>query len=162
MGQMDPKFRGWYATAQMALRSLEAIERDVEAETGVPVAWIEVLFFLQKHDGGRRRMSELAEQSLLSRGGATRLIARMEEAGLVTREIPPSDRRATFAVITDKGRETIERVGPVHKAAVARHFTDAIDEQEAEALRDISLRVLALMGERCDWLVRDLAADDAR
>ena len=161
MGQMDPQFRGWYATVQMALRSLEAIERDVEAETGVPVAWIEVLAFLKKHDDGRRRMSELAEQSLLSRGGATRLIARMEDAGLVTREIPKEDRRATYAVITDKGRETIERVLPVHRAAVARHFTDAIDDDDAETLREISLRVLALMGERCDWLVRDLAADEA-
>jgi DNA-binding MarR family transcriptional regulator len=161
MGELDPKFRGWYATLQMALRSMEAIEREVEAETGLPMPWIEVLFVLAKSEDGKCRMSELADQSLLSRGGATRLVARMEEAGLVTREIPPEDRRATFAVITDEGRETIDRVGPVHKAAVERWFTSAIDEGEAEALRDISVRVLTLLGERCDWLVRDLTADEA-
>ena len=35
-------------------------------------------------------MGELADDLLLSRGGATRLIARMEEAGLVRREVPPT------------------------------------------------------------------------
>jgi DNA-binding MarR family transcriptional regulator len=159
---MDAKFRAWYATVQMAMRSLEAIERDVQADTGVPMAWFEALAFLQKHEGGKRRMSELAEQSLLSRGGATRLIARMEEAGLVTREIPPTDRRATYAVITEQGRETAERIGPIYAEAIRKYFTEAIDDAEAEELRDISLRVLALMGERCDWLVKDLAADEAR
>lgn len=160
---VDPKFTGWYATVQMALRSLDAIERDVEAQTGIPAAWVEVLFFLCKEGGeGKRRMSELAEQSLLSRGGATRLIARMEEAGLVTREIPPEDRRATYAVATEKGWQTMQELGPVQKAAVRRYFSQAIDETEAEMLRDISVRVLGLMGERCDWLVRDLTADETR
>ena len=161
MGQADAKFRGWYATMQMALRSLEAIEREVESETGLPMAWFEALAFLHKHEDGRRRMSELAEQSLLSRGGATRLIARMEDAGLVEREVPKEDRRATYAVITEKGHETMERVFPLYAAAIARHFTDAIDEDDAETLRQISLSVLGLMGERCDWLIRDLAADEA-
>jgi DNA-binding MarR family transcriptional regulator len=158
---MDAKFRGWYATAQMALRSLEAIERDFAAQAGIPMSWFEALAFLHKEEDGRRRMSELAEQSLLSRGGATRLIARMEDAGLVTREIPKEDRRATYAVLTDEGRATLERVMPIHEALVQQWFTAAIDEDEAEQLRDISVRVLELMGERCDWLVRDLTADRA-
>src|SRR3712207_6611650 len=125
----DPKFTGWYATVQMALRSLEAIERELQTQAGMPAAWIEALFFLHKHESGKRRMSELAEQSLLSRGGATRLIARMEEAGLVTREIPPEDRRATFAVLTDEGRAAMERVLPIQKALVEQYFTAAISEQ---------------------------------
>ena len=158
---MDAKHRGWYATVQMALRSLEAIERRFEAESGLPMSWCEVLFSLHKSPDGRRRMSELAEQSLLSRGGATRLIARMEEAGLVTREIPPEDRRATYAVLTDKGRETLERISPIHTDAVHTYFTPAIDDDEAELLRNIAVRVLELTGERCDWLIRDLTGDQA-
>jgi DNA-binding MarR family transcriptional regulator len=162
MAEIDARFRAWYATAQMALRSLEVIEREVETATGVPVAWLEVLAFLERSDDGRRRMSELADQSLLSRGGATRMVTRMEESELVIRESPPEDRRATYAVITPQGLATLERVRPVHRAAVARYFTAAIDDAEAEALRDISLRVLELVGTRCEWLLRDLAVDEAR
>ena len=57
----------------------------MERETGLPPSWFEVLANLSK---GPLRMSDLAAQLTLSRGGATRLVARMEEDGLVEREIP--------------------------------------------------------------------------
>ena len=46
-------------------------------------------------------------------------VARMEEAGLVEREIPKEDRRATYARITTKGTAALERAKPVHLEAVA-------------------------------------------
>jgi DNA-binding MarR family transcriptional regulator len=151
----DARFRAWYATLQASTRALERIERDVEGATGIPISWLEVLFSLKK---GPVRMSDLADQSLLSRGGASRLIARMEQADLVTRTIPPEDRRATFAELTKKGWATLERIAPVHAEAVQRYFSAAIDDDEAEQLRQISVRVLELVGERCDWLIEDLRA----
>ncbi len=66
------------------------------------------------------RMGELADNLLLSRGGATRLVARLEEAGLVERVIPPDDRRATYAVITEKGVEALERARARAEAGGAR------------------------------------------
>ena len=152
----DIKFIAWYAQLQAALRSLDRIERDVESETGIPLAWYEVLIFLVKGGEERRRMSELAESLLITRGGATRIVARMEQEGLVRREIPPEDRRATFAVLTDKGRAAAERVRPVHQAAVRRYFTDAITDDEAQGLREIGVRVLGAIGDDCAWLIEDL------
>jgi DNA-binding MarR family transcriptional regulator len=142
MGHVDAKFQGWYATLQAALRSLEKIEQEVEAEVGLPMSWIELLFYLCKEDGehdGRWRMGELADMTLLSRGGVTRLVARMEEAGLVRRETPPENRRVTCAVITDEGQAVMEKAGPVQQAAVQKYFGAAIDD------------------ERCDWVLKDLA-----
>lgn len=164
MGQIDAKFQGWYGALQATMRSLEKIEQEVEAETGLPMSWVELLFYLCKdteHDG-RWRMGELADMTLLSRGGVTRLVARMEEAGLVRRETPPENRRITYAVITEKGAEVMETAGPIQKAAVERYFGAAITDDEAESLRQISVRVLELVGERCDWVIQDLtAAHDA-
>lgn len=152
----DIKFLAWYAQLQATVRSLDRIERDVEAETGIPLAWYEIVAFLHSAEDGRRRMSELAESLSITRGGATRIVARMEEEGLVRRETPPENRRATFAVLTDKGRETCDRVQPVHEAAVRRYFTDAISDSEAEALHDMGVRVLGAIGDECAWLVKDL------
>jgi DNA-binding MarR family transcriptional regulator len=157
-GPPDVKFRAWYGTLQASLRSLDRIAREVEAQTGVPLAWYELLIFLHKGGSERRQMSELAAALLMSRGGATRVVARMEEAGLLVREIPPENRRVTYAVLTDEGRATAERVRPVHEAAVRRHFSDALDEDESRRLLEAAVKVLELGGEGSAWLIEDLAA----
>ena len=87
-------------------------------------------------------MSDLADALLLSRGGATRLVARAEDDGLVRREIPPDDRRATYAVLTDAGGEAAERGLPVYLEAVQRLFHDFVDDSEAEVLVRVWNRVL--------------------
>src|SRR3712207_5187658 len=132
MAPPDVRFKAWYGTLQATLRSLDLIEREVESRTGIPLAWYECLIFLHKGGAERRQMGELAEAILMSRGGATRVIARMEDAGLVRREIPPENRRVTYAVLTDKGRRTAEQVRPVHEEAVRKYFSDAIDDDEAD------------------------------
>ncbi len=152
---LSPRWHAWYGLLQAGLRTLDRVERDVQEATGLPLAWFEVLTFLHASEEGRRRMGELAEDLLLSRGGATRLIARMEEAGLVTREVPPEDRRATYAVITAAGRDAVERAAPVQQEAVERHFGDAIRDDEAEAVAAMCTRVLEHLGARCTWLDRD-------
>jgi len=154
----DLRFDAWYATLQASLRSLDRIAGDFERETGIPLAWYEVLIRAYKEEGQRIRMSELATTLLLSRGGATRLVDRMEEAGLITREIPPEDRRATYAVLTKKGREEAERGKPVHFEIVQRHFGSFVTAEEAQALVRTSLKILENEGEQCAWLVDALCA----
>jgi DNA-binding MarR family transcriptional regulator len=154
----DPKFQAWYGNLQATMRSLHRIERDIEAATGLPMASIEVLVNISFEDEGRMRMNELADTLLLSRGGATRLVARLEEAGLVERAIPPEDRRATYAVITEKGFEALARAEPVMKQAVAEHYTGHLDDDEVAAVRNVSLKILRETGSNCDWLLEDLHA----
>lgn len=156
MGQPDIKFRAWYGTLQASLRSFDLISREFEMATGIPLAWYEVLIFLSKGGAERRQMGELAEALLMSRGGTTRVIARIEEAGYVRREIPAENRRVTYAVLTDEGRELAERVCDVHEELVKRYFSDAIDEDDAEHLLRASVRILELTGDECAWLVEDL------
>ena len=140
----DTRWLAWYAQAKMNVRLMERLSDELEHRTGLPGAWCEVLANLK---AGPVRMNELADELILSRGGATRLIARMEEAGLVAREIPPSDRRATFAVITDKGRAAIERAVPVHLELVEQAFGRHLDADEVETV----LRVAARICEAHGW-----------
>jgi DNA-binding MarR family transcriptional regulator len=107
------------------------------------------------------RMNELADTLLVSRGGATRLVARLEEAGLVERVIPPDDRRATYAVITPKGYEALERGTPVFKEAVAKHYLEYLDDHELAAIRSASVKILRETGSNCEWLLEDLAAAES-
>jgi DNA-binding MarR family transcriptional regulator len=159
MGEhMDPRFHVWYGALHGTLRSLDLIERHVEAATGLPLASIEVLVNVGKSDEGRLRMSELADRLLLSRGGATRLVARLEEAGLVERQIPPDDRRATYAVITAKGLEAVERAVPVLEQAAAKHYLDLLDDDELATIRSATVKLLNQSESDCEWLVDELRA----
>lgn len=155
----DPRFQAWYGNLQATMRSLRLIDRELETQIGLPLASVEVLFNIGMEDDGRIRMGELADTLLLSPGGATRLVARLEEAGLVDRVIPPDDRRATYAVITAKGIELMERAEPVLKQAVATHYLSHVDDDEVHALRGVSLKILAETGSNCDWLIEDLRAE---
>ena len=155
----DPQFQAWYGNLQATMRSLQRIDRELEEAIGLPLASVEMLVNIGMEEEGRMRMGELADNLLLSRGGATRLVARLEEAGLVRREIPPDDRRATYAVITDKGREVLERGEPVLKESVHRHYLDYLDGDEIRALRTSSLKILDVTGSNCDWLLDDLRAE---
>jgi DNA-binding MarR family transcriptional regulator len=142
----DPKWLAFYGMLQVNARIVERVGQRMERETGLPPAWFEVL--AQLHDCPRR-MGELADSLTLSRGGATRLVARMEEAGLVEREIPKEDRRATYARITPAGSEALLRAKPVHLAAVEEMFSRFLDDSQAAVLRDVFARVLLGNGLEC-------------
>jgi DNA-binding MarR family transcriptional regulator len=139
----DTRWLAWYAQAKMNARLMERLSVEMERRTGLPAAWCEVLANLKE---GPVRMNGLADELILSRGGATRLIARMEEAGLVERETPPTDRRATFAVITDKGRAALERAFPVHLELVEETFSRHLEPEEAEAVRRVAAKVCEAHG----------------
>jgi DNA-binding MarR family transcriptional regulator len=155
----DPRFKAWYGNFQATMRSLQRIDRDLEADTGLPLASVELLVNLAFEEGGRMRMGELADTLLLSRGGATRLVARLEEAGLVAREIPPDDRRATYAVITPKGWETLERAEPAFKRAVEAHYSKHLTDDEVEAQWAVSVKILRETGSNCEWLLEEDLAE---
>ncbi|MET7986806.1 MULTISPECIES: hypothetical protein [unclassified Streptomyces] len=60
----------------------------------------------------------------------------LETAGLLRRVPSPGDEHAVAAVITDAGRELLERVLPGHVAVVQEGMFDALDDRQAEALSD--------------------------
>ena len=161
MGDGLPKKKhvlAWYSMVQANTRLLERINAELEAEAGIALSWFEVLATLAWAPESCRRMGALADDLLLSRGGVTRLIARMEEAGLVRREIPPHDRRATYAHLTERGREAFDRALPVHVAKVHEYFHVHLTDEELEVLIRAMGKVLRGLGGDVDWLVEDLEA----
>ena len=150
-------FLAWYAMLEANTRLTERINTELEAETGLPLSWFEVLAKLNWAPESCSRMGALAEDLLLSRGGTTRLIARMEAAGLVRREVPAHDRRATYAHVTDKGREALERAIPLHMAKVDEYFEGHLSEEEVEVLTRAMSKILRELGAS-EWLLEDLEA----
>ena len=102
---------------------------DLEARFGLPHAWFEVLVRLSRSEDGRLTMGSLAEQVTLTTGGVTRLIDRMETAGLVERVACATDRRVSYAAVTDAGRAKLDEAAQVHAANLRSVFAAFSDEE---------------------------------
>ncbi len=94
--------------------------------------WHDVLRTLHEAECGIR-MFEVADAIVMSRSGLTRLIDRLEEAGLVERRTCPSDRRGNFLAITDAGRETLARMWAVYEGVIAEEFGGRVEDAAAVA-----------------------------
>jgi DNA-binding MarR family transcriptional regulator len=139
----DPdRFNAWFTLLQAHSAVVESLEHKLESEAGVPLAWHEVLSRLVAAPEGRLRMLDLAGLIMLSKSGVTRLIDRMEEAGLVTRGACASDRRVTYAIVTPGGRATLERIRPVFTQGVDEYFSRHLSDADARNLRSALRKVL--------------------
>lgn len=67
---------------------------------------------------GPMLLGEIQRGLLVSSGGVTYLVDRLERRGLVRRDAFPDDRRARLAVLTDEGAAFVQRVFPEHASAV--------------------------------------------
>lgn len=93
----------------------------------------ETIIRLARSPRHQLRMSDLAAQTGLSTSGVTRVVDRLEREGLVRRQACPSDRRASYAVLTETGCERLESVLPQHLQDIDDTFTSLLDEEELEA-----------------------------
>jgi DNA-binding MarR family transcriptional regulator len=140
----------WVALVHARDVVAHVVERRLQERAGVPLAWHEVLFRLAHEPEGACRMHHLTRSTLLSKSGLTRLIDRMERNGLVRRTTDDEDRRGTLAVLTPKGRRTLDRARPVFLEAIRDLFSQHLTEEDAGELRRVLRKVLAANGHADD------------
>jgi len=124
----------------------DVLGRELAENAGMPLGWYDVLTQLGATPGGRLRMQDLAAAVVLSKSGLTRLVDRLEEAGLVMRTSCPSDRRGTFAEMTPAGAAALRAARPVHLDGIARHFAAHLSPTDVEALGSALSALLAAHG----------------
>jgi DNA-binding MarR family transcriptional regulator len=83
------------------------------------------------------RITELLGDVLLTQPGISRLIARLEAAGLVERVDDPDDGRACRVRLTDAGVRTQRHVGLRHGRHVAQTMTRRLTDEQLRQLRDL-------------------------
>ena len=127
------RLRCWRLFFESALALGDVLDAELEQAVGIPQRWYDVLVHLEESPGGIR-MNELAERILYSKSGFTRVIDRMEEAGLVARVRPADDRRSILVVLTDNGAETMERARRYHRHGIEQHFSQHLTDADIKAL----------------------------
>src|SRR5207245_9724894 len=137
------RLNAWHAflVAHAALEPI--LNRELEAACGLPLRWFDVLTQLRMTPHKRLSMTELANAVLLSKSGLTRLVDRIEEAGLVQRVSAPGDRRSLLIVLTRSGERMLKRAAPIHEDGIRSHFAAYIRDAEAPAVEAALGRIAA-------------------
>jgi DNA-binding MarR family transcriptional regulator len=125
----------WRGVLFANAKVLRVAERDLLEREGFPLTWLDVL--AQLYDAGDGlRMQELEGRLLFTRSGLTRLVDRIEAAGLVRREPVPGDRRGVRVVLTAEGRLRHDRAFGDHLRLIEHEFGQRLTPDEQKVVAD--------------------------
>ena len=118
-----------------------ALNADLVSGHGLTINDYEVLLRLEQAPDQRMRRVDLAESVLLTASGITRLLDGLERDGYVERAQCESDRRVTYAVLTDAGHDKLREAAGTHLRGVQERFAGRYSEEEIETLCELLGRV---------------------
>ena len=119
----------WRKYIVASRRMYEALDEDLTSH-GLSLSDYEILVHLSDAKDRSLRMAELAEKTILSRSRLSHRIKYMEGKGWVERQKCASDKRGTWAVMTNKGWNTIVKAAPDHVASIRKRFIDQISKAD--------------------------------
>ncbi|QKG22645.1 MarR family winged helix-turn-helix transcriptional regulator [Actinomadura verrucosospora] len=108
----------------------EALDRQLQRDSGMPHAYYMILAMLSESPGRALTMTELAAIVHSSPSRLSHAVNRLEEAGWVRRSKDAEDRRTTIAELTDAGFAALEKAAPGHVAEVRRHLFDPLGREQ--------------------------------
>jgi DNA-binding MarR family transcriptional regulator len=127
------RLRAWRLFFETAVALLDMLDREAPGSLGIPMQFYDVLVHLEETPDGLR-MNELADKILYSKSGLTRVVDRMEKAGLVRRYVPENDRRSIFVLSTAKGRQAMEEARVRHHEWIDENFSRLLAETDVRAI----------------------------
>lgn len=127
---LDPdRQRAWYGFLRTHADVVRALDRDLQERCGISFGDYDVLVTLANGPAEGMRMGQLAEAIVLSPSGVTRVVARLERAGLVERRA--ENQRIVRALLTARGRAVLDEAAPIHLAGIERRFLAPLGDDAA-------------------------------
>src|SRR5216110_2488789 len=128
-----PQLDAWRAVVTSHAAVTERVQRALAAADLPPLSWFEMLYAVKRSPTGRPRMSELAEWLTLSRGGITKLVDRLQDAGCIALVSCSEDRRSLQAELTPAGEKLLAEMQTVYEGELERHLA-SLTPEEAELI----------------------------
>lgn len=119
--------QGWCALSLLHGKIETHIERALQGKHGLSVREYSLLDVLSRqHDGegGHLQMKQVADAVVLSQSATTRLVTRLEDRGLLSRYLCPTDRRGIYTDVSESGTALLTEARPTNDAALR----EALDE----------------------------------
>src|SRR4051812_35172072 len=104
MATPDSTLETWSHLCRVHSAVARRVEGRLVADFGVSLVTFAALRRLAEADGSRLRLSALIDNGSMTKSGISRLVDRLEKSGYIVTEGCPSDRRGSFAILTDSGK----------------------------------------------------------
>lgn len=138
----DLELRAWQALLHAHHDVVDRLDGELRAQHGVTFSEYDVLLRLGRAPERALTMGELAERTMLSPSGTTRLVDRLVRSDLIRRRPAPDDGRVTLATLTPAGVKLVRAAARTHLRGIREHFTGRLShrqlEQVASALETIA------------------------
>jgi DNA-binding MarR family transcriptional regulator len=131
----------WRSYLQSHATIVRALDSELAAEHGLTTRDYEVLLYLAQAQDGHLPMSALAERTMLTRSGITRLVDGLVAAGLIERVACPVDARVSYAQLTDAGHAKLRQAGCSHVSSIKRLFLEHFSPDELGRLAELLSRL---------------------
>ena len=89
---------------------------------------------------GEQPIQMIGKKVLIASSSITYVVDKLEQKGIVTRKSCASDRRVTYAALTDLGKQQIEEIFPAHEQKIAQIF-EVLSKEELETFTELLKRV---------------------
>jgi DNA-binding MarR family transcriptional regulator len=136
----------WRRLLGVERRLQERLDQELREAHNLSLGDYAVLVHLSEAPHQELRMSELADEIVLSRSGLTRRVDGLVKEGLVTRRACPADKRGSYAQLTPAGVDLLRIAAPTHVSGVRRYLIDAIGSLSLASLADGLCRIENALG----------------
>src|SRR5919204_4112999 len=124
----------WRSYLQSHATILRRLDAELVSEHGITTRDYEVLLYLAQAPDRKLPMSALAESTMLTRSGITRLVDGLVAGGFIERVSCPSDARVSYAQLTDEGLTKLRDAGCTHVHSIGRLFLEHFSPEETSQL----------------------------
>lgn len=137
----DERIGAYGRLLEVQRRLHRIIDRSLRDHFGISSVWYEALLRLGRSPQRQMSISQLGEQVVLTSGGATRLVDRLEAVGYIERIACPSDRRVQWVRLTEVGLAMLVAATEVHLRDLDTHFSSHLTTEEMATLSGLLDRI---------------------
>jgi DNA-binding MarR family transcriptional regulator len=125
----------WGALLQVHALLIRDMDATMQRESGLALRSYDVLRQLHQ-GGGALPQRELEQRVLLSQSGLSRLLTRLEQGSLVTRQRPADNRRSAHVALTPAGADTYAVAQERQQQEILRRFVAPLTAHQVTCMRD--------------------------
>lgn len=117
------------------------IEAALKKSDCISLAWYDVLIVLERSKEKSLTMKELIKETVLTKSGVSKILDRIEEGRLITREKSEQDARSVQVYITKEGSLAVRRAWTIYKENIKAFFLSPLTQNEKAVLSTALLKL---------------------